>query len=189
MPMVAPVLSATITGAIFAGGLIGPAVPKLGSGIGQGIALWVKQLKVVTVDTGAVGVGKGLAPLIVPQPLIMVNLLLAYTINGQLGVMAPLEATAIANGLFVGFAQGLITTNHPSVGVGAAIGRITGPPAFSSLMQGFSSAGITGPGASKKANAISLALSIVTQTLVLPIAIVGAAGPSPSAGSGIGSII
>lgn len=189
MPLVAPVLSATITGAIFAGGLIGPAVPQLGSGIGQGIALWVQRLKVVTIDAGAVGVGKGLAPLIIPQPLIMTNLLIAYAANGQLGVMAPLEATAIANGLFVGFAQGVISTTHPSVGAGAAIARIQGPPAFSSLMQGFSSAGITGQGASKKANAISLALSIIIQTLVLPVAIVGAGGPSPSSGSGSGSII
>jgi hypothetical protein len=189
MPLVAPVLSATITGAIFAGGLIGPAVPQLGSGIGQGITLWVRQLKVVTVDAGAVGAGKGIAPFIVPQPLIMVNLLAAYAANGQLGVMAPLEATAIANGLFVGFAQGVISTTHPSVGTGAAIARITGPPAFSSIMQGFSSAGITGQGASNKANAISLALSIVIQTLVLPVVIVGAGGPSPSSGTGTGSII
>jgi len=189
MPLVAPVLSATITGAIFAGGLIGPAVPQLGSGIGQGIALWVQKLKVVTVDAGVVGAGKGLAPLIIPQPLIMTNLLIAYAANGQLGVMAPLEAVAIANGLFIGFSQGVISTTHPSVGAGAAIARITGPPAFSSLMQGFSSAGITGQGASKKANAISLALSLAIQTLVLPVAIVGAGGPSPSSGTGQGSII
>jgi hypothetical protein len=189
MPLVAPALSATITAAIFAGGLIGPAVPKLGSGIGQGIALWVKQLKVTTLDAGAVGVGKGLAPLIIPQPLIMVNLLIAYAENGQLGVMAPLEASGIANGLFTGFAQGVISTTHPSVGSGAAVARIVGPPAFSSLMQGFLSVGITGQGASKKANAISMALNVVIQTLVLPVAIVGAPGPSPSSGSGSGSII
>jgi len=189
MPLVAPVLSATITAGIFSGGLIGPAVPKLGSGIGQGIALWVQKLKVNTVDAGAAGAGKGLGPLIIPQPLIMSSLLMAYTINGQLGVMAPLEASGIANGLFVGFAQGLISTTHPSVGAGAAVARITGPPAFSSIMQGFSSAGITGSGASKKANAISLALTMIIQTLVLPVAIVGAAGPAPSAGSGFGSII
>lgn len=189
MPLVAPVLSATITAGILSGGLIGPAVPKLGSGIGLGIALWVQQLKVITVDAGAAGAGKGLAPLIIPQPLIMANLLAAYAVNGQLGVMAPLEASGIANGLFTGFAQGLISTTHPSVGVGAAVARIMGPPAFSSLMQGFSSAGITGSSASKKANAISMALAIVTQTLVLPVAIVGAAGSSPSSGSGFGSII
>lgn len=189
MPLVAPTLSATITAGIFSGGLIGPAVPKLGSGIGQGVALWVQQLKVTTIDSGAAGAGKGFGPLIVPQPLILSSLLVAYTANGQLGVMAPLEALGIANGLFLGFGQGMVSTTHPSVGAGAAVGRISGPPAFSSLMQGFSSAGITGSGASKKANAISMALTMVIQTLVLPIAIVGAAGPSPSAGSGFGSLI
>jgi len=189
MPLVAPILSATITTGIFSVGLIGPAVPKFGSGLGTGIALWVQQLKVITVDTGAVGLGKGLAPLIVPQNLLMSSLLAAYAVNGQLGVMAPLEATGISNGLFMGFGQGLISTTHPSVGVGAAIARISGPPAFSSIMQGFSSVGITGSGASEKASAISMALGIVLQTLVLPVAIVGAGGPSPSAGSGYGSII
>lgn len=189
MPLVAPILSASVTAGILSGGLIGPAVPQLGSGIGQGIALWAQQLKVTTVDAGAAGTGKGLGPLLIPQTLIMNSLLLSYTINGQLGVMAPLEASGIATGLFVGFGQGLISTTHPSVGVGAAVARITGPPAFSSLMQGFSSAGITGSGASKKANAISMALTMIIQTLVLPVAIVGAAGSSPSSGSGFGSII
>jgi hypothetical protein len=189
MPLVAPVLSAAVTVGIFSGGLIGPSVPQLGSGIGQGIALWVKQLKVITVDTGAIGAGKGLGPLVIPQPLLLGSLLMTYATNGQLGVMAPLEALGITNGLIVGFSQGLVSTTHPSVGAGAAVARVIGPPAFSSLMQGFSSAGITGSGAVKKANAISMALTIVLQTLALPIAIAGAAGPSPSSGSGFGSII
>ena len=189
MPLVAPVLSATVTTGLFSGGLIGPAVPKLGSGIGQGVAIWVQQLKVNTIDTGAVGAGKGFGPLLIPQPLLLGSLLAAYAANGHLGVMAPLEALGIANGLFLGFGQGAISTTHPSVGAGAAMARITGPPAFSSLMQGFSSVGITGSGATQKANAISIALAVVIQTLVLPVAIVGAGGPSPAAGSGFGSII
>ena len=189
MPLSAPTLSATVTAGLLSGGLIGPAVPKLGSGIGQGIFLWVQKLRVITVDAGVIGSGKGLGPLLIPQPLILTNLLLSYAANSHLGVMAPLEAFGIANGLSVGFGQGLISTMHPSVGTGAAVARITGPPAFPSLMQGFSSVGLTGSGVPNKANAISLALTMTLQTLVLPIAIVGASGPSSSSGSGFGSII
>jgi hypothetical protein len=189
MPLVAPVLSATITTALLGSGMLGLATPKLASGLGLGLTLWVKKLKVSTVDTGAVGTGKGLFPFLVPQPILMGALLVAYAANGHLGPMAPLEAVGLANGITIGLAQGILNTTHPSVGAGGAIARISGPPAVSSIMQGFSSVGITGQGASAKANAISSALMVVLQTLVLPVVIVGAGGPSPSSGKGFGSII
>lgn len=188
MPLTTPALTTTIASALLGSGMLGPAMPKLASGLSQGLTLWVKALKVTTVDAGAVGTGKGLFPFLIPQPLLMGALLVAYAANGQLGLMAPLEAVGLANGITVGLAQGLLNTTHPSVGAGAAIARISGPPAFSSIMQGFASAGITGQGASTKANAISSALSVVLQTLVLPIVIVGGSGPSPASGTGQGSI-
>ena len=189
MPLIAPVLTTTIATALIGSGMLGPAMPKLASGLGQGLTLWVRKLRVTTVDAGVVGTGKGLFPFLIPQPILMGALLVAYAANGQLGVMAPLEAVGMANGITVGLAQGFLNTTHPSVGSGAAVARISGPPAFSSIMQGFSSAGITGQGASTKANAISSALSVVIQTLVLPVPIVGGSGPSPSSGTGQGSII
>jgi hypothetical protein len=189
MPLVAPALTTTIATALLGSGMLGPAMPKLASGLGQGLTLWVKKLKVVTVDVGAVGVGKGLFPFLIPQPTLVGALLAAYAANGHLGPLAPLEAVGLANGITVGFAQGFLNTTHPSVGSGASIARVSGPSAFSLIMQGFSSSGITGQGASTKANAISIALTVVLQTLVLPVPIVGAGGPSPSSGSGSGSII
>lgn len=189
MPLVAPALTTTIATALLGSGMLGPAMPKLASGLGQGLTLWVRKLKVVTVDAGAIGTGKGLFPFLIPQPILMGALLAAYATNGHLGPMAPLEAVGMANGITIGLAQGFLNTTHPSVGAGAAVAKISGPPAFSSIMQGLSSVGITGQGASAKANAISSALMVVIQTLVLPIVIVGAGGPSPSSGSGSGSII
>jgi hypothetical protein len=189
VPLVVPALTTTIATALLGSGMLGPAMPKLASGLSQGLTLWVKKLRVITVDAGAVGTGKGLFPFLIPQPILMGSLLVAYAANGHLGPMAPLEAVGLANGITVGLAQGFLNTTHPSVGVGAAVARISGPPAFSSIMQGLSSAGITGQGASAKANAISSALMVVLQTLVLPVPIVGAAGLSPSSGSGSGSII
>ena len=189
MPIVAPALTVTITTTLLGSGMLGTATPKYASGLAMGISLWVQKLTVKTIDSGLVGVGIGLLPFIFPQPILLAGLLGGYASNGILGPMAPLEAVGLANGISLGLLQGLITTNHPSVGVGAAVARVSGPPAYSSLMQGLSSVGITGSGASKKANAISTALMITLQSLVLPVPIVGAGGLLPSSGSGSGKIV
>jgi hypothetical protein len=170
-------------------GLLGTAVPKLASGLALGAAQWVQQLTVQTVDTGTLGVGKGTGIFAVPSPALISALLAAYAVNNHRGSMSPLEATGIGNGLSTGFAQGLLTTAHPSVGVGGGAAKIVCPPAFPSLMQGFSSVGITGQVASLKASAISSALLIVIQALVLPVVIAGSASQFASGGSGFGKII
>jgi hypothetical protein len=131
----------------------------------------------------------GLLPFFIPTPLLTTNLLVAYAANGHLGPMAPLEAVGIGNGISLGAVQGLIQTVNPTVGVGLGVGKISGPPAFSSLMQGFSSVGIKGQGASQKANAISIALMVTLTAMVYPIPIVGAGSILPSAGVGTGKII
>lgn len=189
MPLTTPLLTGTIITGLLSGGLIGPAMPKLASGIAIGISTWVPQLTVNTVDTGSLGVGAGFLPFLIPPPLLIGSLLVAYAANGHLGPMSPLEATGIGNGISLGLLQGIIQTQHPTVGTGTAVGRVSGPPAFSSLMQGFSSVGITGQGASQKANAISIALMVTLQSLVFPIPIVGSGSPSPSGGVGIGKIL
>lgn len=189
MPIVAPALTVTITTALLGCGMLGIATPKFASGVAMGVSLWVQKLSVKTVDAGLVGVGTGLLPFLFPQPIFLTSLLVSYAVNGQLGPMAPLEATGLATGISLGLLQGMVITNHPSVGAGAAVARVSGPPSYSSLMQGFSSVGITGSGAAKKANAISTALMITLQGLVLPVPIVGGGGPTPSSGSGSGKII
>ncbi len=189
MPLVTPALTGTITTSLLSSGMIGTATPKFASGVSLGLTTWAHQLVVNTVDVGVVGVGKGFLPFLIPTPMLLTALLVSYAANGQLGVMAPLEATGLATGISLGLAQGALVTTHPTVGTGAGVARISGPPAFSSLMQGFSSVGITGSGASAKANAISSALMVVLQTLVLPIPIVGPGSITPSSGSGSGNIL
>lgn len=189
MPLVQPLLSATLSTGLVSGGMLGPAAPKLASGVAAGICLWAQQQTVTTVDAGVLGVGSGQFPLLVPYPILVANLLASYASNGMIGPMSPLEATGLANGLTLGFAQGLLKTVHPTVGVGAGVGRIVGPPAFPSLMQGFSSVGITGQGASLKASAISMALVLTFQAIIFPIPIVGSPSPIPSGGVGTGKII
>jgi hypothetical protein len=189
MPLATPALTTTIATALLGSGMLGTAVPRYASGLSLGITLWAKSLLVNTIDAGVVGVGVGFIPFLVPQPVLLANLLVAYPANGQLGPMAPLEAVGLANGISLGLLQGFLTTTHPSVGTGAGVARVSGPPAFSSLMIGFSSVGMPGPGAASKANAISIALMVTIQSLVLPIPIVGPGGPMASSGSGFGTII
>jgi len=189
MPLVPPALTATITTGLISGGMLGTSVPQLASGIGMGLSMWAQQQTVTTVDAGVLGVGVGIAPFIIPPPLMIVNLLAAFASNGLLGPMAPLEATGLANGIALGMAQGVLQTQHPTVGTGAGVGRIVGPPAFSSLMQGFGSVGIKGQGATQKANAISMALMMTLQSLVFPIPIVGSGSPASSGGVGTGKIL
>lgn len=189
MPVTPPALTATLLAGLSSVGLIGPAVPKLASGIAIGVSLWVQQLAVQTTDTGSLGVGKGTGVFAVPSPALISALLVAYAANMHQGPMSPLEATGIGNGLSSGLAQGLLTTAHPSVGVGGGVAKIVGPLAFPSLMQGFSSVSITGQVASLKASAISSALLVVTQALLLPVVIVGSASQFASGGAGFGKII
>lgn len=189
MPLTAPTLTTVFTSSLISSGMLGTAVPKFASGVALGISLWVQKLSVTTFDVGLVGVGTGLLPFLFPQPIFLSSLLGTFVTNGLTGPMAPLKATGLANGISLGLAQGIVTTNHPTVGSGAAVARVSGPLAFSSLMQGFSSVGITGSGASREANAISIALRITLQSLVLSVPIIGAGGLSPSSGIGSGKII
>jgi hypothetical protein len=189
MPITPPGLTATITGGLLSAGMLGIAVPQLAAGIANGVSIWLPTVTVMTVDAGVLGAGVGVLPFVVPLPLVLSSLMTAYAANGQLGVMAPLEASGLANGLVLGFLQGLIVTTHPGVGVGVGVARLLGPPAFPSLMQGFASAGITGQGAVLKANAISMAFDMIFAVYVTPIPIVGSVSPFPAGGAGFGNIL
>jgi len=189
MPLVAPAFTVVITTGLVSCGMLGSAVPQMASGIASGICLWAQQQTVSTVDAGVLGVGSGQLPFLIPQPLLLVNLLGSYGSTGIFGPMAPLEATGLANGLSLGLMQGLLKTIHPTVGTGVGVGRVIGPPAFPSLIQGFGSVGITGQGAALKAQAISTALMMTLQALVFPIPIVGSGSPVSSGGVGTGKIV
>lgn len=188
-----PITSANLTASVLAGlagtGMTGTAVPTLASGIGQGVAAWVKTLTVLTVDVGTGGAGTGILPWLVPQPLLLGNMLAGYAANQHLGLMAPREATGVATGLALGFAQGLMTTTHPTVGTGTGVVKIVGPVAFPFLIASFSGVNIKGVAAAQKANAISQALAQTLAVFTLVIPIVGSAAPYGSSGVGTGRVI
>lgn len=167
----------------------GAAIPQFALGLGAGLLLWLPQLTVQTTDTGTLGVGAGAAPFALPSFAFSELLLLAYAENQQLGPQAPIEASALAQGICLALAQGVMTTTHPSVGVGTGIARVYGPPAFPSLVLGFGGAGLVGQGATQKANAISSALMKAVAAYVSPIPIVGPSSPTVGGGSGVGRIL
>lgn len=189
MPITPPNLTTSIAGGLVSSGLLGVAVPQLALGVATGVHLWLQQAVVQTVDVGTLGAGTGTLPFLVPAPMLIGALLANYPANSHIGPMAPLEATGLGNGLSIGFAQGLILTAHPGVGVGTGVARLVGPPAFPSLVAGFASAGMSGPGAAFKANAISMALVTVFAAFQIPVPIVGPASPTGGSGVGVGKIV
>jgi len=190
MPITPVNLAASVLAGFAGVGFTGQSLPLLANGIGQGVEQWVHSLTVITADTGTGGAGTGILPWVVPQPVLVGNMLSAYASNAHIGMNAAQEATGLATGLVTGFAQGLITTVHPTVGTGVGtIVRVTGPSAFPFLIGGFASVGIKGESAAKKANAISQALDQTLAVFTLVVPIVGPVAPYSSAGTGTGRIV
>ncbi len=189
MPLSPPGLSAALIPALAASLMVGTGMPQLAQAVANGVVLWAATgATVTTVDTGTLGVGAGIIPLIVPAPLLLGNLSIGFAAQGMLGPMAPLEIIGLSNGLSVGLAEALLLTVHPTVGTGAGIARITGT-AIPSMIAGFSSAGMTGTSATQHATAIGMALDLTFAEFILPFPIVGPPSIVPSAGVGTGNIV
>lgn len=189
MPLTPPGMSGALIPSLAASLMLGSAMPQLAQGVANGTVFWASQAAVVTsVDVGTLGVGASVAPFIVPPPLLLANLLIAFTAQGMLGPMAPLECTGLSVGISLGLAQAILTGIHPTVGAGAGVAKISGT-AIPSMLLGFASAGLHGPGAIKQATAIGMALDLTFAALLLPIPIVGPPSIVPSAGVGTGKIV
>ena len=189
MPITPANLTLSIAGGLASGGATGMAVPQVAAGLAAGIMIWLPQVVVTTVDAGAIGVGAGTIPFAMPPPLLIAGMLSGMPSSGITGIMSPAIATGIANGLALGFLQGLIITAHPSVGTGTGICKLVAPPALPSLQAGFLSSGITGIASIQVATAVSTGLLVAVNAFTLPTPIVGGAGPSPSSGVGVGTIV
>ncbi len=179
----------TLTPALFGVGMIGVATPKQASTIAHGLSLWADSRKVSTADTGTAGAGVGLAPLIVPPQLFLAALTPAFIVEGIYGLLAPLYITGLSLGMSQAVGQGVIKTNHPTVGLGAGVGQILGPPSAPFFLQAFEEAEMTGEGPQKLSRALGAALDTLFAAFVIAVPIVGPPSPSPSAGVGFGSIL
>lgn len=190
MPATVPGFMGALIPNLVSVAMIGVGLPKYARGVALGLQQWVPKIRVNTVDTGTLGAGKNVPlPLVVPQPVLYLNLIAGMTAQKQAGVLMPVFAAGLANGLVLCFAQTLLSTTHPSVGAGGGVAKFSAPPATKSMISGFQQAGMTGDQATKKAKAIAFALDATFAILVMPVAIVGPPSPAPSAGSGFGSLI
>lgn len=189
MPLTPPGLTGPILVSLVATGHLGIATPQLASAVAAGITLWAPSVTAISVDTGLLGVGAGLVPLLVPPPLLLAGLTAGFAAFTLLGPIAPLTIIGLSTGISLGLLQGQVITAHPLVGVGAGVCAFKAPPAGPLMIAGFTSVGITGTSGTKLALAIGMALDIVFTTLVLPTPIVGAGAPFPSAGAGVGKIV
>jgi len=171
-------------------GNIGIGVPKLSMGIAIGICQYLTALtKVVTVDTGTLGVGIGIMPLIIPNPLLQSALFGGFSSMNILGIMAPLHITGLTNGLVTGLlALALLQTNHPTIGVGIGVAKIIAPSAIPPMIAGFASVGMIGDGPTKMATAIGIGLDTTFASFIQPIAIIGSGSPVGGAGAGFGMV-
>jgi len=189
MPISVAGLSSSIIFGLTSVGFTGVAKPQLAMGLAIGTMAWVRSLTVITADAGTAGTGTGFLPWAVPVPLITTNLMISYPLNSHNGAMAMLEAQGLGLGLGLGFVQGAMVTVHAGVGTGTGIAKVVGSPAFPFLIAGLLGVGMTGPGSTQKANAISQALSRVLLVFTLPIPIVGSVTPAGASGVGTGKIL
>ncbi len=191
MPLNPPALATAFLAPNLASvGHIGSGMPKLAMAVAIGVTQFLTlQAKVITVDTGTLGVGTSILPMLIPPQLFQPAFLTGFASAGILGPIAPLTITGLANGLSAGLlALALLQTNHPGIGVGTGIARITGPSAIPSMLSGFASLGMVG-GGTKIATAVGIGLDIVFTAFVEPIPIVGVGSPVGGAGVGFGSVI
>jgi hypothetical protein len=189
MPYYPPVMAPILTTNLVATGMLGLGVPKYAMGIANGVALWLPQIVVATVDTGSLGVGTGVVPFALPQPLLLAMLTESFIAMGMFGVMAPLKILGLANGLASTLPSALIKTQHPSVGTGTAVASFTSPPPMLSIQAGFAQAGLIGSSVPKVAMAIGLGLQKALLAFKAPVPIIGSASPAGSGGVGTGKIV
>jgi hypothetical protein len=189
MPLTPVGLTAVLIPALVSSGQLGIAVPQLAAGVANGVTVFAQQSTVTSVDVGTLGAGVSAIPLVVPQPLLLTNILAGFAATATIGVMSPLLAVGLANGLQLGFLQGLLVMTHPGVGLGAGVAKVIGVGGVPAMVAGFASAGMVGPAAVKMATAIGIALTLTFGTFVMPVPILGPPNIVPGAGVGIGKIV
>jgi hypothetical protein len=193
MPLNPPVLAAGFVAPnLIAMANLGTGVPNLALGISIGVCQFLTiEAKVTTIDVGTVGVGTSIIPMFVPLPLLQTALVSSFASTGILGPLAPPFLQGLALGLTTGWlALALLQTNHPTVGVGAGIAKITASTAVPAIIQGLAAVGVSGTGPIKFGTALGTALDITFAAYLQPgIPIVGTPSIIPGAGIGLGTVL
>lgn len=189
MPYSASTATPILASSLVSVGNIGTGVGKFAAGVAYGIDGWIHTINVQTVDTGTLGAGTGIIPLLIPNPLLLTGITVGFTGQGIMGLLAPLTITGLTNGIVTSLAAALVKTTHPSVGVGTAVVRFSAGSSTQAMIQGFQSQGMNTSVSVKVAKAIAQGLDSALAALVLISPIVGASSPTGASGVGSGTIL
>lgn len=189
MPITIPGMTATLIQGLVSSGALGIGTPQLALGVAIGTFQWLQACSVVSVDTGTLGAGVGLGPMIVPPNVLIPAMLAGFASSAIIGIMAPPTALGLAQGLSLGFAQGLIVTANVGVGLGGGVSKLIPVPAFPFIQAGLTSAGCIGISSVQLAAAITVAFTTVFGALVFPIVVTGPPSIIPGGGAGTGKVI
>jgi hypothetical protein len=180
------------TAALSANALIGKSAIQLATGLSLGLFQYVQAgLTVISIDAGTLGAGTGTGPGIILTPLTITPLLLASIGgHGMTGSYVPPLVDAISIAVSSSFAQAIVETINPLVGIGAGklqlIPNGTGSAIFPAA---FLESGLTGLMAANLGSAVGLALDSAVPSAIGVIAIIGSPSIISSVGTGIGRII
>jgi len=190
MPVTPPGIIGAIVPSLVSCSFLGTSVPKYANGVAQGLVRWVPLIKIQTIDGGTAGVGSNIPlPLVVQTPVLYANILSGMLSNGLNGLLMSAFVSGLSTGLTTAFAQMLIKTTHPGVGVGTGVASFRAPPAFASISSGFATAGMNGPASLQAARALATVLDITYASLLIPVAIVGSPSTIGASSTGFGTII
>lgn len=189
MPLLSSIGTPILLSSLAGVGLVGISTPTLAKAIATALVSWGQSRSVSTVDVGTVGVGVGFLPLIVPLPSFYAALLSQAKAQGMDGVFTPLFLAGLSQGTTAFLANGIIATQHPSVGVGTAIATVGGPPSPPICLQAFASLGLTGETSLRLARVLGFSLDAVIPSTPYPLPIVGSPSPTSTGGSGVGSVL
>lgn len=189
MPLTPPAVALTMGTNLAATGHLGTSMPQFAQGVAFGLCFWAAKATVSVSGAGASGTGVATLPLIVPQPLLLLNLQTSFPSAGITGIFSPLTALGLANGFSIALVQGVLLATVVGVGSGAGVAKIISPPSYLSFQEGFAAAGVVGLSSAQMALALGMAFDKTFGVFTTPITVVGPAGPTPGVGVGTGKIV
>lgn len=193
MPLDRISVSGIMRVSLFGVGLVGSGSNQLVAGLTDALCTYgTTAMSVKTIDSGTLGVGKGMGiGVILPQPILMVSLLASLPSEGIAGLSMPQVALGTSIGYSIALSTAIVSTFHPSVGTGSGKVQIfqNTVAAIGIFTKSFISAGMSGSMVVPLATAIAKGLDAVLPSAIGVVAITGSPSVAPSGGVGFGNLI
>ena len=182
-----------IYGALVSSGVSGASASSLSIGLSNALCIYgTGSMNVTTIDAGLLGVGAGFGTgVVLPIPILVASLFSFMPANGFSGVSSPQIILGVSIGFSAVLATAIISTIHPTVGIGA--GKLLILPNTSVsvgiFITAFAAAGMAGPMSVSLATAIASGLDAALPSAQGVVAIVGSPSIAPSGGVGFGKLL